>query len=195
MKVPTKLRFLLGIARHPSQVRSRIRELYRISTVSKVERSVPVNRPVQVDVIPVTRTDALGDQLVKIYADNPSPFVSGPTNLRMLARGFEKGVRYYLVVNGDGETVGARAFESDTKRLVGSVTDFPHRGKGYQINAAAIVRKRLAEEGFNVFHCEVMRDNERQLRKMASQGWEMKPHATKSDILCGVLRVNDESQD
>jgi len=147
-----------------------------------------------VDVIPVTTTDALGDQLVRIYADNPSPFVSGPTNLRMLAHAIDKGIRYYLVVNGDGETVGARAFESDTQRLVGSVTDFPHRGKGYQISAAAIVRRRLAEEGFNVFHCEVLRNNERQLRKMAAQGWEMTPHATKPDILCGVLRVNVESQ-
>ena len=143
--------------------------------------------------IPVPADDALGKKLVKIYKDNPSPYASGPTNLKKLAIELAKGTRFFLVLNAAGDIVGARAFEPGTKRLVASVTDFPFRGKGYQFSAAAIVRKRLAAEGFREFHGEIMKDNTRQIRTMIAQGWEIRPHPAKPHIICGILRVDDEN--
>ena len=164
----------------------------RISAAPPKSKQIPNDHPVEVRVISVRADDELGEKLVKIYKENPSPYVSGPTTLKKLANELAKGTRFFLVSNGEGDIVGARAFEPDTKRLVGSVTDFPFRGKGYQFSAAAIVRKSLAEEGFREFHGEIMKDNTRQVRTLIAQGWKIRPHPTKPHIICGILRVDDE---
>jgi hypothetical protein len=192
VKIPPRLRFVLGLLRHPTQVRSRLRELFRISAAPPTTKAIPTDRPVYVDVIPVTTADSLGEQLVKIYTDNPSPYVSGPTSLKKLTHELAEGTRYFLVRNAEGQAVGARAFETGTKRIVGSVTDFPFRGRGYQFSASRIMREQLAAEGFREFKGEVMRENTRQIRKLLAEGWEIETHPGKPHLVRCTMRLDEE---
>jgi hypothetical protein len=190
MKLPSSLRFAAGILRHPSQALRRLREISRIAAAPPASKVIPRDLPVEVKVISVAAPDALGRQLVDIYARNPAPYVYGPTDLEMLIRDLDKGIRYFLVLNSEGAAVGVRAFEPETKLLISSVTDFPFRGRGYQFAAAATVKKILAAEGFRLFRCAVMRDNTRQIRVLVAQGWETEPHPSKPHLKRGTLRVD-----
>ena len=84
-------------------------------------------------VIPVTADAALQGRLVSIYADNPSPYVHGPSSIERLRANMARGIRYFLVTNSDGDYVGARAFDPETLLLQNTVTDYKHRGTGISL--------------------------------------------------------------
>ena len=184
-----KLQFVLGFMRHPSQAWHRLREISRIAAAPPPGKAIPTDR-VEVEVIPVTAADSLGKRLVEIYSNNPSPYVSGPTSLERLARHLGRGIRYFLLVNGKGETVGSRAFDPESKMFISSVTDFACRGKGYQISAGVKLRKLLVAEGYRSFRAAVMRSNTRMLRNMVAAGWDMVPDQDNPDVIQGTLRVD-----
>lgn len=83
MKAHSVIRFVAGIVRHPTEAWGRIRELKRIATAPASEREVPSDDLAVVRVIPVTADAALQGRLVSIYADNPSPYVHGPTSISL----------------------------------------------------------------------------------------------------------------
>ena len=190
---PPVVRFALGILRHPAQARLRLRELSRILRAPGVSRPVTSHGPPpQVEVVPVTGLDAVGQELVGIYARNPSPFVSGPATLDELAVALAAGVRYFLVLNAAGAAVGVRGFDPKSKRLLSAVTDFPYRGQGYHLVAAAKVRATLAREGHREFRSAVLRSNTRMRRAMTAAGWHLSPDPVNRNLLRGTLLVRPE---
>ena len=190
IRSPT-LRFALGILRHPSQAWRRLREISHMAAAPPLSKAISADSRVEVEVVPVSAADSLGEQLVEIYAHNPSPFSSGgPSSLEQLARRMDKGIRHFLVVNGQGETVGARAFDPKKKLFINTVTDFACRGKGYQLSAGVKLRKLLIEEGYREFRCNVMRSNTRILRALVAAGWKLEPHPDNPDLIRGTLRVD-----
>ena len=163
----------------------------RIAVAPSLDKAIPSER-VEVEVIPVTAADSLGERLVEIYANNPSPYVTGPTSLERLTRRLDRGIRHFLLVNSQGQTVGVRAFDPETKMFINSVTDFAFRGQGYQMSAGVELRKLLIAEGYREFRAAVMRDNTRMQRNMAAAGWEMAPDPDNPEVILGILRVDAE---
>ena len=188
--LPPVMRFALGILRHPAEARLRLRELSRILTAPSASRPVTGHGPPpQVEVVPVTGRDAVGQQLVDIYVRNPSPFVSGPSTLDELAEALAVGVRYFLVCNAVGVAVGVRGFDPRSRRLLSAVTDFPYRGQGYHLVGAAKVREMLAREGHREFRTAVLRSNTRMQRSMTAAGWQLSPDPANPKLLRGTLFV------
>lgn len=192
LSLTSRLRFALGILRHPSQAWSRLRELTRIAAAPRIDKAIPTDCPVEVDVISVNTTDSLGEQLVNIYAENPSPFVTGPKSLEQLKRRIDDGFRHFLVINAEGETIGVTAFNTNNNMLCNSVTQFAFRGKGYQLNADIKLRKLLAEEGVREFCNAVFSKNTRMRRALEAAGWDMQPDPDNPDLFLGRLRVGDD---
>ena len=189
MTLSPKLRFALGILRHPGQAWRRLRELFRIAAAPALGKPLLADNTVEVEVVPVTDADSLGEKLVEIYARNPSPFVTGPTSLKKLTRRMARGVRHFLVLNGQGEAVGVTAFDTKNKMFCNSVTDFAFRGKGYQFTADIKLQKLLIDEGYREFCGFVMRKNTRMRRALASAGWKMEPDPDNPELFRGRLRV------
>ena len=182
-----KLRFVLGILRHPDQAWPRLREMYRIITAPPESSIVPTAVLPDVSLIPVTQTDALGATLVEMYAANPSPFVSGPTGLEELERSLNRGIRYFLVANDRREIVGARAFDPQLKLLQSIVTDYRFRGHGYQLGAGKVLIGLLAKEGHEELRVAVYRGNTRMLRTLAAEGWQLKADPANPALIVGTL--------
>ena len=187
MIVSKRLRFVLGILRYPSQAGPRLREIFRIAAEPPISKAIKTNENVEVELVFVDATDSLKADLVDMYRRNPSPFVVGPKTLKELKHDLDKGFKFYLVRNSDGETVGARAFDPNLSMLIGTVTDFTARGKGYQLHAGKMLRKRLAREGVKEFRAVVIRTNTRIQRAMIAEGWTLEPHPSKPEMLRGTL--------
>ena len=183
-------RFTLGILKHPSEAFPRLRELARIARAPSVTRSIAVRRR-QVSVVPVEETDELGEALVDIYRRNPSPFVSGPRTLEELNDRMRRGIRHYLVANEEGVFVGARCFDPKKQMLFNSVTDFPYRGRGYQMSASIAHRAKLIEEGFREFRGAVLKSNTRMQRALEAAGWELTEDPNNPNLLRTKFRVED----
>lgn len=191
MNPHSKLRFVLGIIRHPGQAWRRIRELLRIATSPSLSAVVPADALVDVEVIPVESDEKLQDKLVAMYMDNPSPYVHGPKTIEQLQEKLAHGIQFFLIVNSKGECVGARAFDANRKTLQNAVTDFHHRGNGYQLASGPKIRELLAKEGHTEFHVTVLRTNTRVLRTMQAAGWEIEPHSDDPDLIRGTLRLKN----
>jgi hypothetical protein len=189
MTLSSRQKFALGILRHPGQAWRRFRELFRIAAAPALGKPVPTDNTVEVEVISVTSADSLGEKLVDIYARNPSPFVTGPTSLEKLTRRIDRGVRHFLVLNGQGEAVAVTAFDTKNKMFCNSVTDFAYRGKGYQFTADIKLQKLLIDEGYREFCGFVMRRNTRMRRALEAAGWKMEPDPDNPDLFRGRLRV------
>jgi hypothetical protein len=185
--IPKRLRFALGILRHPGEARARMRELLRIAKEPPVSQAIVDKGPVDIRLVPVESTDALGEELVGLYRRNPSPFVVGPKTIADLQSDLDNDIRYFLVRNGEGETVGARGFDGKLQLTVGTVTDFPARGMGYQVYAGIKLRKLLACEGINEVRAIVVRSNTRMQRAMLAAGWKLAPHPRKHEMLLGTI--------
>ena len=183
----SKLRFVLGILRYPSEAGRRLRELYRIVTAPPESSTVPASRLPDVSIIPVTQTDALGVKLVEMYARNPSPFVSGPASIEKLELSLSQGMRYFLFTNERGELIGARAFDPGKKLLQSIVTDYPFRGQGYQLSAGKKLIRHLVDEGHKELRAVVFRSNTRMLRTMAAEGWQLKADPDNPDLIQGTI--------
>jgi len=151
---------------------------------------VPSETLVGVEVIPVVSDESLQKILVAMYADNPSPFVLGPKSTKRLRQKLDGGIQYVLVRNNKGEFVGARAFDSSKKMLQNTVTDYRHRGKGYQLAAGLKLMKLLASEGHTEFHALVLRTNTRIQRTMQAAGWELEPDPDNPNMIRGTRRMN-----
>lgn len=190
--VSGKIRFVLGILRHPRQAWRRLRELYRIVTAPPESSVVSTGSLSDVDLIPVTQIDTLGRKLVEMYANNPSPFVSGPASIDKLELSMSQGVRYYLVANDRGEFVGARAFDPDKKLLLSRVTDYRYRGRGYQLSASKKMFRHLIKEGHKEIYTAVYRDNSRMLRTMAAEGWRLEADPDNPDLIRGTIKLSSE---
>ncbi len=189
--VSGKIRFVLGILRHPRQAWRRLRELYRIVAAPPESSIVPTGSLPDVNLIPVTQTDMLGRKLVEMYARNPSPFVSGPAGIDALEFSMTQGVRYFLVANDRGEMVGARAFDPDKKLLLSIVTDYRFRGRGYQLSAGKKLIRHLAEEGHKELRTAVFRGNSRMLRTMAAEGWHLEADPYNPDLIQGTITLSN----
>ena len=189
MKSHNLVRFVGGLIRHPSQFVGRIRELRRISSAPDMKTTVSMDDKVSVDLVPIQSNKTLQERLVSMYADNPSPFVFGPMTNAALEEDLERGIRYFLVTNDDGEYVGARAFDPNTKLLQSTVTDFRHRGHGYQVSAGHDLMMMLAEEGYAEVRANVMSSNTRMQRVMIARGWKMSPDAENPELIRGVLSL------
>ncbi|RLA39587.1 MAG: hypothetical protein DRR42_27010 [Gammaproteobacteria bacterium] len=192
MIVSKRLRFALGILRHPGQAGPRLRELFRIAAEPPISKAINTNEKVQVKLIFVDATESLKSDLVDMYRRNPSPFVVGPKTRKELQRDLDKGFKYYLVRNSSGKTVGARAFDPKLSMLIGTVTDFDARGRGYQLHAGKMLRERLANEGVKEFRAVVIRTNTRIQRAMIAEGWKLEPHPSKPEMLRGTLVAGDD---
>lgn len=191
MKSHNLVRFIGGLIRHPSQFLGRIRELRRIFSAPDMKATVPMDDKVDVDLVPVQSNKALQERLVLMYADNPSPYVFGPKSKEDLEKNLDRGVRYFLVTNSDGEYVGARAFDPNTKLLQSTVTDFRHRGHGYQVSAGFELMMMLADEGNTEVRANVMISNTRIQRAMIARGWKMSPDAENPELIRGVLNLKE----
>jgi len=190
MNPHSRLRFGLGIIRHPSQAWRRIREITRIAFAPSLSDRVPADALADVEVIPVVMDKSLQERLVAMYVDNPSPFVFGPKSTERLQEKIDRGIRFFLVRNSKGEYVGARAFVPSKKMLQNTVTDYRHRGKGYQLAAGRKLMKLLANEGYNEFHALVLRTNTRIQRTMQTAGWEMEPDPDNPNMIRAILRMD-----
>ena len=190
MNPHSRLRFVLGIARHPSQAWRRIREATRIALAPSLSARVPSDALADVEVIPVVTDKSLQERLVAMYVDNPSPFVFGPKSIERLQEKKDRGIRFFLVRNSRGEYVGARAFVPSKKTLQNTVTDYRHRGKGCQVAAGRKLMKLLANEGYNEFHALILRTNTRIQRTMHAAGWDMEPDPDNPDLIRGTLRLD-----
>ena len=189
MKSHNLVRFVAGLIRHPSQFRGRIRELRQISSAPDMKSTVSMDDMPSVDLVPVLSNKALQERLVSMYVDNPSPYVFGPRTIEALEEHLDRGVRYFLVTKDDGEYVGARAFDPNTKLSQSTVTDFRHRGHGYQVSAAHVLMIMLAGEGYTEIRANVMSSNTRMLRAMIARGYEMSPDAENPKLIRGVLSL------
>jgi hypothetical protein len=188
MKSNIYLRFVLGVLRHPTELIHRLRELRRIAAEPDLDRSVPMNDVVDVNIIPVPADDAaLREALVRMYADNPSPYLHGPKTMEKFRECSSRGVRYFLFANNDGEYVCARSYDPRTGLLQNAVTDFNHRGKGYQVGAGFAVMKLLYDEGNREVKTTLMRSNSRMQRLMISRGWTIEDDKNNPDLLRGTL--------
>jgi CBS domain len=187
-----KLKFALGMLRHPSQAWRRMREMIRIVSAPSLDKTIPSGIPVVVEVIPITAADELGTMLVEVYAKNPSPYVNGPTTLKQLSKRMEQGIRHFLVVNEEGKPVGAKAFDTRSNLLINSVTVFAFRGQGININASIKLRKLLIKEGHRVFRGNVMRGNTRMQRAMVAAGWVLEPDPNDPELIRGTLTIENE---
>jgi hypothetical protein len=125
-----------------------------------------------------------------MYMDNPSPYVHGPKTAEQLQEKLVQGIQFFLIVNCGGEFVGARAFEPGRKTLQNSVTDFRHRGNGYQLASGPRLRKIPAKAGHTEFLVAVLRTNTRVQRSLRAAGWKMKPHPDDPDLIRGTLRLD-----
>jgi len=143
-----------------------------------------------VELIPVESDESLQGILIAMYSDNPSPFVEGPKSAELLQENLGRGLRFFLIVNGEKEYVGARAFNPSMKTLQNTVTDYRHRGKGYQLAAGSKLMKFLAKEGHTEFHALVLRTNTRIQRTMHAAGWEMEPDPDNPNMIRGTLRLD-----
>lgn len=190
MNPHSRLRFVLGIVRHPSQAWRRIREVTRIALAPSLSDRVPSGALADVEVIPVVTDESLQERLVAMYVDNPSPFVFGPKSTERLQEKIDRGIRFFLVRNSEGEYVGARAFVPSKKMLQNTITDYRHRGKGYQLAAGRKLMRLLANEGYNEFHALVLRTNTRIQRTMQTAGWEMEPDPNNPNMIRGILRLD-----
>ena len=74
--------------------------------------------------------------------------------------------------------------------LQNAITNFNHRGKGYQVAAGYNLMMMLAAEGLDEIGTTVMRSNSRMQRLMISRGWLMKPDDQDPDLIRGVLRLD-----
>ena len=190
MNPHSKLKFVLGIIRHPSQAWRRIRELIQMASAPSLSDRVPSDALADVEVIPVVSDQSLRERLVAIYMDNPSPFSRGPMSMEELQEKLDRGIRFFLVENSKGEYVGVRAFDPSKKTLRNIVTDYHHRGKGYQLAAGHKLRKLLASEGYTEFHATMLRTNTRIQREMQAAGWKMEPDPDNPDLILGTLRLD-----
>ena len=190
MNPHSKLRFVLGIIRHPSQAWPRFREIIRIVFAPSLSDSVPSDASADVELIPVVSDESLQERLVAMYLDNPSPFVFGPKTTEQLQENLDLGIRFFLVVNSKEEFVGARAFNPSMKTLQNTITDYHHRGKGYQLAAGDKLKKLLAKEGYTELHALVLRTNTRIQRTMQAAGWEMEPDPDNPKMIRGTLRMD-----
>lgn len=188
MNIPKLLRFVLGIIRHPSEAGARLRELRRIAAQPPVSKKIERKENVEVSLISVEATDALGEELVDIYVRNPSPYVVGPKTTSDLQRDLDKGFRFFLVKNAAEETVGVRGFDPNLKQAIATVTDFHQRGKGYQVYAGILMRRLLSKEGVDEFRGVVVRSNTRIQRAMLAEGWTLEPHPTKPEMLLAKIK-------
>ena len=194
MNPHSRLRFVLGIIRHPSQAWRRIREVVRMVAAPSLSDKVPSDVYADVELIPIVSDQSLRERLVAMYLDNPSPFVFGPKSTDKLQENLDRGIRYFLVVNRKGEYVGARSFDPSKKMLQYTVTDYRHRGKGYQLAAGDKLVKLLAKEGYTKFHALVLRTNTRIQRTMQAAGWEMEPDPDKPHMIRGTRGVDTRSR-
>ena len=191
MKSKIYLRFMLGVIKHPTQFSQRLRELRRISTEPDLNRSVPMNDVVHVDIVPVPPGDrALREELVRMYADNPSPYLHGPKSMEKFLECTGRGVRYFLFANSDGEYVCARSYDPNTGLLQNAVTDFNHRGKGYQVGAGFAVMKLLYDEGLHEVKTTLLKSNSRMQRLMIARGWTIEDDDKNPDLLRGTLNLD-----
>ena len=191
MKSKIYLRFILGVIKHPTQFSQRLRELRRISTEPDLNQSVPMNDVVDVKIVPVPAGDeSLRQELVRMYADNPSPYLNGPKTMEKFLQCSSRGVRYFLFANSDGEYVCARSYDSATGLLQNAVTDFNHRGKGYQVAAGFSVMKLLYDEGLREVKTTVLKSNSRMQRLMMARGWEIEDDEKNPDLLRGTLSLD-----
>ena len=190
MNPHSKLKFFLGIIRHPSQSWRRIQELMRIVCAPSLSVSVPSGVLTDVEVIPVLADESLQERLVAMYVDNPSPYANGPKSTEQLQEELACGIRFFMFENRKGEFVGARAFDPTTKTVQYAVTDFRHRGKGYQLAAGHKLKKLLAYEGHTELRATVLRRNTRIQRVMQAAGWEMEPDPDNPDLIRGTLRLD-----
>lgn len=161
-----------------------------MASAPSVSNKVSSDVLADVDVIAVASDESLQEGLVAMYVDNPSPYVRGPKSIQQLQEKLNRGIRYYLVVNDKGEYVGARAFDPSKKTLRNTVTDYHHRGKGYQVAAGHKLRRLLADEGHTEFRATVLRTNTRIQRTMQASGWEMEPDPNNPDLILGTLRLD-----
>lgn len=190
MNPHSRLRFGLGIARHPSQAWRRIREITRIALAPSLSDRVPSDALADVEVVPVVMDKSLQERLVAMYVDNPSSFVFGPKSTERLQEKIDRGIRFFLVRNSRREYVGARAFDPSKKTLQYTVTEYRSRGKGYQLSAGDKLRKLLAKEGHMEFRATVLRTNTRIQRTMHAAGWDMEPDPDNPDLIRGTLRLH-----
>jgi hypothetical protein len=190
MKFRIYTRFILGVIKHPTEILSRYRELRRIAAEPSLDRAVPMNDVVDVDIVPVTSDPALREELVRMYADNPSPYLHGPKTMETFRECTERGTRYFLFSNADGEYVCARSYDPTTGLLQGAVTDFKHRGKGYQVSAGFAIMKLLHDEGMSEVKTTLLKSNSRMQRLMISRGWVIEQDSGNTDLLRGTLDLD-----
>jgi hypothetical protein len=195
MNPHSNLKFVFSIFVHPSQAWRRIRELKQMASEPSLDNKVPSDAPPDVELIPVSSDASLQEELVAVYGNNPSPYVQGPKSIGQLQEKLDRGIRYFLVRNSEGETVGARAFDPSKKMLRNSVSDYRHRGKGYHLAGGRELRKLLASEGHTEFRAIVLRSNTRVQRTMQAAGWVMKPDPDNADLILATLRMDSESSE
>ena len=190
MKSNSTARFILGILRHPSQAFQRYRELRRIAKEPPLESQIPMDKFAYVELHEATENSELHEQLVELYANNPSPYVNGPMTIEKLRECLSRGVRYFLVANDKGDYVGARAFDPGKAFLQNAITDHRFRGKGYQVAAGHALLVLLAGEGYSEVGTTVFKSNSRMQRVMIARGWEMSPDAHNPELIRGVLKLD-----
>lgn len=78
--------------------------------------------------------------------------------------------------------------------LQNTITDYRHRGKGYQLAAGVKLRMLLANDGHTEFRAAVLRTNTRIQRTMKASGWEMEPDPDNPDLIRGTLRLDSRSR-
>lgn len=188
MKYHSRLRFALGAVRHPGEFWRRIREISRIVMAPPAGNEITAVAEVAVDLIPIGDDEFLRANVVRIYSENPSPFVHGSKTLEALRTSMEKGLRFFLIANREGELVGVRAFNPAKNRLQSTVTEYRHRGKGYQLAAGKKLMDLLYSEGHTEFHSIVLRSNTRIQRTMAVAGWKMEPDPKNPELLKCVIK-------
>jgi len=154
-----------------------------------METTVSIDDKVGVDLVPVKSNKPLQERLVSMYADNPSPYVTGPKTNEALEEDLNRGVRYFLITNDDGEYIGARAFDPNTKLLQSTVTDFRLRGHGYQVSAGYDLMMMLADEGYTEIRANVWSSNTRIQRAMIALGWRLSPDAENPELIRGVMNL------
>ncbi len=191
MKSNIYLRFVLGVIKHPTEFYNRVRELRRIAREPAIDRAVPMNDVVDVDIVPVPHDDpALRLELVRMYADNPSPYVHGPKTMEKFLECSGRGTRYFLFANSDGEYVCARSYDPVTGLLQNAITDFNHRGKGYQMGAGFAVMRLLYDEGLREVRTTLLKSNSRMQRLMIARGWKIEDDRNNPDLLRGTLDLD-----
>ena len=186
----SNFRFILGILLHPSQVWLRIREFRRIAFQPPRAKRVPTDKLPDVELIPVLSDKSHQDSVVALYRRNPSPYLHGPKSIEQLQEALDRGIRYFLVRNNDGEYVGARAFDPTKNMMLSAVSDYRHRGRGYNLASGLEIRRLLASEGCTELRSNVMRSNIRVQRALRAAGWTLKPHPENPDLVRATIRLD-----